>query len=68
MTTSQVVPTDVADSRGLQLAIAGYLSRFKALSRTHAQSHLRAYLTWCAARRLHPLTATQPQVDSTCDG
>ena len=47
----------------LQLAVAGYLARFKAISRTHAESDLRAYLTWCADHRLDPLTASRPQVE-----
>jgi hypothetical protein len=32
----------------LQLAAAGYLAQFTGLSRTHAESDLRAYLSWCA--------------------
>ena len=47
----------------LQLAVAGYLARFKAASRTHAESDLRAYLTWCADHRLDPLTASRPQIE-----
>ena len=46
-----------------QLAVAGYLARFKGISRTHAESDLRAYLTWCADHRLDPLTASRPQVE-----
>jgi integrase/recombinase XerD len=29
----------------------------------HAESDLRAYLTWCAERRLGPLAASRPQVE-----
>ena len=61
MTTPQVLPTEVTDSRLLQLAVAGYLARFKATSRTHAESDLRAYLRWCVDRRLDPLAASRPQ-------
>jgi site-specific recombinase XerD len=63
MTTPQVLPTEVTDSRVLQLAVAGYLARFKATSRTHAESDLRAYLRWCADHRLDPMAASRPQVE-----
>lgn len=46
-----------------QLAVAGYLARFKATSRTHAESDLRAYLRWCADHHLDPLTASRPQIE-----
>ena len=45
------------------MAAAAYLGRFKATSRTHAESDLRAYLGWCADRRLDPVTASRPQVE-----
>jgi integrase/recombinase XerD len=51
------------DRRRLQLAVVGYLARYKGLSRTHAESDLRAYLTWCTDRRLDPLVASRPQVE-----
>ena len=63
MTPSQVLPTDLPDPRPLRLAVAGYLARFTGISRTHAESDLRAYLTWCRERRLDPLTASRPQVE-----
>jgi integrase/recombinase XerD len=63
MTTPQILPTEVTDSRVLQLAVAGYLARFKAASRTHAESDLHAYLRWCADRRLHPMAASRPQIE-----
>jgi integrase/recombinase XerD len=47
----------------LPLAVAGYLARFKAASRTHAESDLCAYLSWCADHRLDPLAASRPQVE-----
>jgi integrase/recombinase XerD len=47
----------------LRIAAAAYLSRFEALSRMHAESDLRAFLTWCAERQLDPLTASRPQVE-----
>jgi len=63
MTTSQVLETDLPDPRPLQLAVAGYLARFKGISRTHAESDLRAYLAWCRERSLEPLAASRPQVE-----
>jgi hypothetical protein len=51
MTTSQILPDRVPDSHLLQLAVAGYLARYKGLRPTHAESDLRAYLSWCADRR-----------------
>jgi len=63
MTTSHVLPTELPDARPLQLAVAGYLTRFKGISRTHAESDLRAYLIWCRDHRLDPLTASRPQVE-----
>ena len=43
--------------------MAGYLARHKGLSRVHAESDLRAYLSWCTDRGLDALTATRPQVE-----
>jgi integrase/recombinase XerD len=63
MTTPEVLPTRPPDSRLLELAVAGYLARYKGLSRTHAESDLRAYFSWCADRRLDPLAASRPQVE-----
>jgi len=53
----------VDDKRLLRIAIAAYLSRFKSLSRMHAESDLRAFLGWCAERRVDPLAASRPQVE-----
>ena len=63
MTTSTVLPADLQYSPALHLAIAAYLARFKSTSRTHADSDLRAYLSWCADRRLDPLAASRPQIE-----
>jgi integrase/recombinase XerD len=52
--------------RLLRVAVAAYLARFKALSRMHAESDLRAFLAWCAERRVDPLTASRPQLESLC--
>ena len=53
----------MAESHALQLAVAGYLARFKGVSRTHAESDLRAYLGWCADRQLDPLAASRPRIE-----
>jgi integrase/recombinase XerD len=63
MTTSTVLSADLQYSHALRLAIAAYLARFKATSRTHAKSDLRAYLGWCAEHRLDSLAASRPQVE-----
>jgi integrase/recombinase XerD len=57
------MPSPTTRDRQLRIAVAAYLSRFKALSRVHAESDLRAFLTWCAERRLDPLMAYRPQVE-----
>ena len=66
-TTSDPPPLtalDRVDDRPLlRTAVAAYLSRFKALSRMHAESDLRAFLAWCAERRLDPLAASRPQIE-----
>jgi site-specific recombinase XerD len=51
------------DGPALRIATAAYLARFKALSRMHAESDLRAFLAWCAERRVDPLTASRPQIE-----
>lgn len=67
MSTISGLPHEVLDAavdgRELRTAVAAYLSRFKGLSRTHADSDRRAYLNWCSERRLYPLAASRPQVE-----
>src|SRR5215207_5898145 len=63
MTTIEVLPADVPQLRALQLAIAAYLARYRASSRHHAESDLRAYLGWCADRQVDPLATSRPQVE-----
>ena len=64
MTISAEVPTTVApDRRGLRLAVAAYLARFKGHSRTHVESDLRCFLTWCVDHQLDPLTAQRPHLE-----
>jgi hypothetical protein len=57
-------PLDAAlDGRELRIAVAAFLARWKRLSRTHADSNLRAFLNWCAERHPDPLAASRPQVE-----
>jgi integrase/recombinase XerD len=66
MTTPDAVPFPVlvsAASEQLRLAMAAYLSRHKGQSRVHAESDLRAYLTWCLERGADPLQVSRPQVE-----
>ena len=44
-------------------AIAAYLTRFTGASRDHACSDLRVFLSWCAERHLHRLTARRPHLE-----
>jgi len=47
----------------LDRTIAAYLTRFTGASRDHARSDLGAFLSWCAERHLHPLTARRPDLE-----
>ncbi|WP_432499086.1 tyrosine-type recombinase/integrase [Kineococcus auxinigenes] len=47
----------------LRLAIAAYLARYRGETRRHAESDLRAYLTWCQLRGLNPLAARRPHIE-----
>src|SRR6266536_2102802 len=62
---SQLLPAAESTARAdpLRLAVAAYLARFTGLSRTHAESDLRAYLIWCAERRVDPLAAGRAQIE-----
>jgi site-specific recombinase XerD len=58
------VPADAWQTTdALNRAIAAYLTRFTGASRDHACSDLRAYLSWCAERHLHQLTARRPHIE-----
>src|SRR5665648_796822 len=41
----------------------GYLARYRGETRRHAESDLRAFLTWCRERGLDPLAARRPHVE-----
>lgn len=47
----------------LTRAIASHLARYKGQTRTHTESDLRAYLTWCRDRDLNPLAAQRVHVE-----
>jgi integrase/recombinase XerD len=47
----------------LRLAAAGHLARYRGETRRHAESDLRAFLTWCQERGLDVLTARRPHLE-----
>jgi len=58
------VPADAWQTTDqLNRAIAAHLTRFTGASRDHACSDLRAFLSWCAERHLHPLMARRPHLE-----
>jgi integrase/recombinase XerD len=65
VTTMEVLslPVTVEGSDVLRRAVAGYLARYKGLSRSHAESDLRVFLGWCTERRLDPLAAQRPHIE-----
>ena len=66
MTTHEnvLVPTFLpSGSDRLRLAVAAYLARFKAQSRMHTESDLRAFLEWCHERDLDPLKAQRAHLE-----
>jgi len=67
MPFSELVPVPsshhASDEGQLRLAVAAYLARFTGSSRSHAESDLRCYLTWCAERGMDPLAARRPHLE-----
>jgi integrase/recombinase XerD len=61
--TPAVPGTLIATPDVIHLAVAAYLARFKGQSRVHAESDLRAYLTWCRDHGLPPLAAKRGHVE-----
>ncbi|MGH8895229.1 MAG: site-specific integrase, partial [Actinomycetes bacterium] len=57
------LPATIEGSEVLRRAVAGYLARYKGLSRSHTESDLRVYLRWCTERGLDPLAAQRPHVE-----
>jgi integrase/recombinase XerD len=57
------LPVTIEGSDVLRRAVAGYLTRYKGLSRSHTESDLRVFLRWCTERGLEPLTAQRPHIE-----
>jgi integrase/recombinase XerD len=47
----------------LRLAAAAYLGYYSGVSRTHTESDLRIFFTWCGDRDLAPLAACRAQIE-----
>jgi hypothetical protein len=64
-TTMEVLslPVTVEGSYLLRRAVAGYLARYKGLSRSHTESDLRVFLGWCTERGLEPLAGQRPHIE-----
>lgn len=57
------LPVTIEGSDFLLRAVAGYLTRYKGLSRSHTESDLRVFLGWCTERGLEPLAAQRPHIE-----
>ena len=57
------LPVTIDGSDVLRRAVAGYLARYKGLSRSHTASDLRVFLGWCTERGLEPLAAQRPHIE-----
>jgi len=57
------LPVTVEGSDVLRRAVAGYLARYKGLSRSHTESDLHVFLGWCTERGLDPLAAQRPHIE-----
>jgi hypothetical protein len=59
-TTVEVLslPVTIEGSDVLRRAVAGYLARYRGLSRSHVVSDLRVFLRWCTQRDLEPWSDT----------
>jgi len=55
--------TSGLDQTVLRLAAAAYLGRYSGVSRTHSESDLRIFFTWCGERELTPLAARRAQIE-----
>ena len=47
----------------LRVAALAYLGRYTGVSRTHSESDLRTFFTWCHERDLAPLAAGRAQIE-----
>ena len=53
----------VLQQRALQTAIFAYLGRYRGATRSHTDSDLRTFLTWCTDQELDPLTARRVDIE-----
>lgn len=58
-----LVPVVLGDDGVLCRAVAAHLARYTGLTRSHTDSDLRCFLTWCADRGLDPLAAGRVHVE-----
>jgi site-specific recombinase XerD len=63
MDTLYLSPTALPVEDRLHVAVAAYLARYKDLSRKHAATDLRAFISWCQERGLQPLIAQRPHIE-----
>jgi integrase/recombinase XerD len=65
MTTFSVSRSDtVSSSRAaLQAMVSAYLGRHRGATRSHTESDLRIFWTWCTGRELDPFTARRPDIE-----
>jgi len=53
----------LTDHVPLEAAMSAYLGRYRGVSREHAQSDLRIFLTWCTDQDLNPFTVGRADVE-----
>ncbi len=56
------IPFEDADAV-LRRAVAAHLARYTGQTRTHTDSDLRAFLTWCTERGLEPLSTQRVHIE-----
>lgn len=57
-------PSSVLTDRApLDAAMSAYLGRYRGVTREHAQSDLRIFLTWCTDQDLNPLTLGRADIE-----
>jgi integrase/recombinase XerD len=52
-----------SDGRLLEVAVAAHLSRYQGESRTHTDSDLRVFLSWCTDQKLDPLQVGRVHIE-----
>jgi hypothetical protein len=65
MTTFSAFGPAVASSNSaaLQTAVSAYLGRYRGETRSHTESDLCIFLTWCTDQELDPLTAKRTDIE-----